>query len=158
MRSLPALARLLGAGLLLTTACTGSTSDDDDDDDDDDGWETGDPDLGGDDGGGSVGDGVSPVITEGFARYDDTGGLGIVAGFNVQVEDPNDDVEGGTFLLTLNDNDPFSYEIGGEDVTYNDGSVTLIFSNVDPEYYEVKMQVRDRAGNDSNVWDGEISW
>lgn len=156
MRSLPALARLLAATALLATACTGSSSDDDDDDDDD-GWETGGPDLGGDEGGGSVGDGVSPVITEGYAGYDDTGGLGIVAIFNVQVEDPNDDVEGGTFLLSLNDNDPYDYEIGGEDVTYNDGSVTLIFSNVDPEFYEVQMQVTDREGNASNVWDGSIS-
>ena len=156
MRSRFHIALLMTGSLLLVPACfLGSGADsDDDDDDDDEAFE----DTASDPGVGSGSDGFSPLITEGYAGYSNNGGLGITAIFNVKVTDPNDDVEGGVFELSLNSGEPFAYEIGGEDVTWNDGSVSLIFSNVDPEYYTVQMQVFDRAGNPSNVWDGEISY
>lgn len=149
---------LLGLGLFLGPGCGlifGGKSDSDDDDDDQ-AWETGI--RGGGDGadGGDGPDGVSPVITEGYAGYEDTGVLGITAALILTVEDPNGDVEGGTFYLSLSGGPPYEYVIGGEDVNYNEdtGTVSLIFSNVDPVNYTVEMQVSDAAGHTSNIWTG----
>lgn len=110
-------------------------------------------------GGGSGGDGVSPRIVDGYAGYSDTG-LGVVALFVVEVQDPTNDVRGGTFLRTLNGGTTYEYPIDNDEVTYNPstGNVSLDFSNVEPEYYRVNMQVKDAAGNPSNVWTGEMTY
>ena len=102
---------------------------------------------------------MSPRIVDGYAGYSDTG-IGIVALFVVEVQDPNNDVRGGTFLLTLNGGTTYEYPIDNDEVTYNPstGNVSLDFSNVEPEYYRVNMQVKDAAGNPSNVWTGEMTY
>jgi len=160
---------LLIASLLLAPACFLDSKSDTDDDDDDAGADTGNPGIGGGIGGGSgdggagVGggsgsDGVSPVIVDGYAGYSDNGSLGITAGFTLSVYDPDDDLEGGLFALGLNGNEPYYYEIGGDDVSYNGERVSLFFSNVDPVSYDVELQVFDLAGNGSNIWEGEMTW
>lgn len=141
------------------------SSDDDDDDEDDDrdsGWVDDDigGGVGGSSGGGSgEGDRVAPRIVDGYAGYSDNGALGLTALFTVEVEDPQDDVDGGLFHLTLNGGDTYDYPIGGEDVELRNGNVSLIFSNVsDPTPYDVEMSVTDAAGNRSNTWTGEMAW
>lgn len=182
-RALPGL--LLGAVLLLG-ACIPKGGDDDTGDDTGDtqtpnyssggsgssgggsgGWGdgggtsagTGSGDGSGSGSGGGGGDGVSPRIVDGYAGYSDTG-LGVVALFVVEVQDPTNDVLGGTFLLTLNGGTTYEYPIDNDEVTYNPstGNVSLDFSNVDPEYYRVNMQVKDAAGNPSNIWTGEMTY
>ena len=112
------------------------------------------------DGGTAGGDAFSPRIVDGYAGYSDAGALGIVAVFTVEVEDPDDDILGGIFRLTLNDNDPYLFPIDNDTVDYNPstGNVSLIFSNVELEYYRVRMRVDDQAGNASNIWTGEMAW
>ncbi|HCH63072.1 MAG TPA: hypothetical protein DFR83_09725 [Deltaproteobacteria bacterium] len=112
------------------------------------------------DGGTGDDDALSPRIVDGYAGYSDAGALGIVAVFTVEVEDPDDDILGGIFRLTLNDNEPYLFPIDNDTVDYNPstGNVSLTFSNVEPEYYRVRMRVDDQAGNASNIWTGEMAW
>lgn len=152
----------IGLALMMGTGCglLFGVKAESDDDDDEQSWDTGTDGIPGGDGNIGAGDGLSPVITEGYAGYYDAGRLGITGSFVVTVEDPNDDIVGGIFSVTLRDAGEYEYVIGGDDVRYNEetGTVSLIFSNVDPVPYTVDLQVSDAAGHTSNVWTGVMAF
>ena len=113
---------------------------------------------GGGDNGADTEEDVSPRITDGYAIYDDTDGLGIILVFAVMVEDPDNDLARGTFLLRLDDDPAFSFPIQSDEISYTNDRVSLTLSNVEPQSYQVEMRVIDAAGNASNLWEGRTEW
>jgi hypothetical protein len=152
---------LLSCTLALVVGCT-STSEKDDTSADTADAEAGDAPTTGPGGGSGDGsateDDVSPRITDGYAIYDDTDGLGIILVFAVTVDDPDDDLARGTFLLGLDDDPPFSFPIESEDISYTNDRVSLTLSNVEPVSHQVEMRVIDAAGHASNLWEGQTEW
>ncbi len=110
-------------------------------------------------GGGTASDGVSPRIVDGYPGCIDAGTLGIVGLFTVEVEDPNDDVFGRVLLLALKKGDSCGHAIDDDEAAYNPatGTVSLTFSNVEPGFCRVQLQVEDADGYASNVWSGDMT-
>ena len=115
----------------------------------------------GDDTGDNNNDGVSPVISDITAGFEDYGSAGEALVVRVMCSDPQDDLEGGEVGLTITpemgSGGEYNLTIGDEYAPYADGQITIAFADTENSGgYTVSAQVTDVEGNASNSLDTTI--
>ena len=122
-------------------------------------------DLGGSQSGDDTGegntDGVSPVISELSAGFEDYGSAGEALVVRVTCSDPQDDLEGGQLSLSITPDagsgSQYDLTIGDEYAPFNEGEITIAFSDTENSGgYAISAQVTDAEGNASNTKEATI--
>ena len=95
----------------------------------------------------------APVITEAYAFHDELPQIGPVIEMHILYTDTQDDVEGGVVNVSYfseSQNSSVEANIDGVDSIHEDGEITLVFQDVEPnEAYTFTVSVVDTNENAS---------
>ena len=105
-----------------------------------------------------------PSLGEMEARFDDYPNIGTVIEVTITFFDPQDDVDGGWVVLSVNGGDYVDAEteakIGGQSnqAWIEEGLIWFVIPNVhDYESYDITVMVKDKKDHRSNILEGTVS-